>query len=298
MIRHIYRMEDVLNSCVAFGSFDGMHKGHLAVVDQVVAAANSRNLRSVIISTYSSARAKSEKVLTTESEKLYFMEKAGVNEMVTYNLDKEELDREMFIRQVVIEKTRARIIVTSEEDTELELLKRVAAEAEVNVIVIPAVWHEGRIITKMMIRDAFEQCRFEDVYAMCGHPYVMLGVVERGKALGRTVGMPTANLGVPEEKLKPPSGVYATLSELEDGVYKGLTNIGTRPSVDDLDHITIETFILNFDRDIYGQSVLLEVHLYIRGVTKFENLQEVQNQVQKDVERVRGYLNSTERMAI
>jgi len=291
-------MEDVLNSCVAFGSFDGMHAGHLAVVGQVVAAASTGNLRSVIISTYSACKAKAEKILTTEGEKLYLMEKAGIDVMVSYNLDKEEPNRETFIRRVVIEQTRARVIVTSEKDAELELLKRIASESGVNVIAVPVVRHKGEIITKSMVRDAFEQCRFEDVSEMCGHPYVMLGVVEHGKALGRTVGMPTANLGVPEEKLKPPSGVYATLSELDDGVYKGLTNIGTRPSVDNMSNITIETFLLDFDRDIYGKSVLLEVHLYIRGVKKFDSLQEVQSQVQKDLEKVRGYLDAAEQIAI
>ena len=111
-----------------------------------------------------------------------------------------------------------------------------------------------------------------------------------GKALGRTVGMPTANLGVGERKLIPRHGVYATLSTIDDESYKGLTNIGLRPSVDNYGYVTIETFVLDFAKDIYGKKIRVEVQEFIREVQKFDNLEEVKKQVGKDLEFVKNHV--------
>ena len=119
----------------------------------------------------------------------------------------------------------------------------------------------------------------------------MLGKVVHGKALGRTVGMPTANLQVPDKKIKPLDGVYCTRIILDNELFLAMTNIGKRPSVDTFDYVTIEAFILDFSRDIYGKQLVLEVHKFIRGVIKFDNLEQVQAQVQKDITEVRNLLD-------
>jgi len=103
--------------------------------------------------------------------------------------------------------------------------------------------------------------------------------------------MPTANLGFSEFKLLPAFGVYGTLSEIEGKNIKGLTNIGKRPSVDNYNYVTIETFLLDFSGDLYDKTISLEIHAYIRGVKKFNNLEEVKSQVNKDLESIRAYLN-------
>lgn len=108
------------------------------------------------------------------------------------------------------------------------------------------------------------------------------GEVVHGKALGRTVGMPTANLRVEGEEL-PQVGVYATRIKIGDTYYNSVTNVGQRPSVDDEKHITVESFIFDFYGDIYGKMVELEFHKFLRCTQKFEDLQAVQKQVEKDV---------------
>ena len=113
-----------------------------------------------------------------------------------------------------------------------------------------------------------------------------------GKAAGRKHGMPTANLGVAPNKISPPHGVYGTLSHMDGKYYRGMTNIGLRPSDDDIPIPTVETFLLNFDQDIYGRQVILEVFVYIRGVKKFAGgLDEVRKQIDKDIEQVRTYMD-------
>lgn len=117
---------------------------------------------------------------------------------------------------------------------------------------------------------------------MKGLPILLKGEVVQGKGLGRTVGMPTANLKIYEGTL-PESGVYLTRIEVDEKVYNSLTNIGKRPSVDSGDEVTVETLILDFNRDIYGKYVALEILEFLRPVLKFASLLEVREQVEEDI---------------
>ncbi len=119
-------------------------------------------------------------------------------------------------------------------------------------------------------------------------PIILKGKIVHGKALGRTVGMPTANLCI-EEGNVPDTGVYATEIMIGGESFISVTNIGARPSVDSETHITIETYIMDFDEDIYGEDVILKVYRYLRPVMQFANLQEVQKQVQIDMQTAKKY---------
>ena len=119
-------------------------------------------------------------------------------------------------------------------------------------------------------------------------PVILNGKVVRGKALGRTVGMPTANLCITEGTM-PEEGVYATRILIDGQSYISVTNIGRRPTVDDESYITVETFILDFNKEIYGEQAVLEVHKFLRPIQKFDSLKGVQMQVQQDVEMAKIY---------
>ena len=123
---------------------------------------------------------------------------------------------------------------------------------------------------------------------MMKEPVILSGIVVRGKALGRTVGMPTANLRIIDGTM-PENGVYATRIRIGDSAYVSVTNIGRRPTVDDESYITVESHIIDFDREIYGEQAVLEVHKFLRPIQKFVSLKEVQKQVQKDVETAKIY---------
>ena len=124
----------------------------------------------------------------------------------------------------------------------------------------------------------------------CNHPYLLTGKVIAGKGLGRTVNMPTANLDISSEAIVPKEGVYATRVTLRGNTYAGLTNVGRRPSVDDDNRTTVETYILDFDEDIYGETLTIEFVSYIRQVMKLANLEEVRQQVNRDIEVARSLL--------
>ena len=114
--------------------------------------------------------------------------------------------------------------------------------------------------------------------------YIIRGEVVHGKALGRTVGRPTANLKAEKGAMIPPSGVYATIGIIDGERYKAVTNVGTRPSVDNDNRVTIETFFLELNDDLYGKEITLEFLGFIRPTIKFDNLEQVSVQIQKDIE--------------
>ena len=113
--------------------------------------------------------------------------------------------------------------------------------------------------------------------------YTLTGYVVHGKALGRTVGMPTANLQMAEGVILPPDGVYAALAHVKNEEYPAVTNIGTRPSVDESEIKTVESYLIGFDGDIYGEFMRLELVEKIRDIRKMNSLEEVRFQVSKDI---------------
>lgn len=123
-------------------------------------------------------------------------------------------------------------------------------------------------------------------------PLCLRGNVVHGRAKGRTVGMPTANLEVKDREMLPEPGVYASRVIIGTEEYLGVTNVGKRPSVDDRDEITVETLILAFDREIYGQEISVKLYVYLRPVMRMESLKAVQLQVEKDSLRVRELLRN------
>lgn len=298
---YLLKLEKLENTCVTFGMFDGMHKGHMTVAKTVAEESKKRSLNSVILS-FDGTRDKivdQTNILTTEEEKVYYLKKMGIDKFISYSYTEEiqKMEADIFIKTILSDALGAKVVVVGrdcrfgkEGKGNLELLEKEAPKYGMHIVVCETVLAGGQPITSDSVKTAFKACDFEKMIELCGHPYTMIGEVMHGKALGRTVGMPTANLGVPDCKLKPPSGVYATLTDIEGDTYKGLTNIGKRPSVDDGDYITIETFLLDFAKDIYGKKIIMEVYLYIRGVVKFDCLEEVQKQVQKDLDKTKNYL--------
>ena len=273
------------NTCVAYGCFNTMHKGHMAIAEKVKETAQAKGLTPVIVTF-----PKEGKVLQTEVEKAYLFNKAGVETVLSY--EDGACEDAAFIKDVVSGKLGAKALIVGEGYKNLDAVKAAADKTGIEVVLCETQTADGKAVTDEMVMEVFEACNFQEVIALCGHPYIMIGQVEHGKALGRTVGMPTANLSSETNKIKPLDGVYATVVHVDNEFYKSMTNIGKRPSVDDFDYVTIEAFILDFARDIYGKTLVLEVHQFVRGVQKFANLEEVQKQVQKDIQKVREVLEN------
>lgn len=293
-MKHLYQIEKTDNACVAFGHFDGLHKGHRNLVQTLVREAKKRGLPSVLVSFVPS---EGTFVYTTEEEKALLLKNSGLDVLISCS-EKEKADP-----AALIKKTGASRIVCGDcrgnKDDCAEgapaqcaqlAIRKAAQELGIPIVMCEEVCENGEAISMPMLDAAFNRSDFDAFSRLCGRPYMMIGEVLHGKGLGRTVGMPTANLGLAPNKKKPPEGVYATLTRIDGEVFKGLTNIGRRPSVDNDTKISTETLLLDFSRDIYGKKIELYVCAFIRNVAKFAGLAEVQKQVQKDIVAARTVL--------
>lgn len=298
-MKHIFGSDmKVRNSCIAFGQFDGLHKGHMSIIDELMKEKASDST-SVLLSLDYACNSTKERVIYTEEEKELILRNSSIDLMISYPFtgDIKKMEPERFIKEILIDKLGAKTIVAGEEcrfgrdcKGSIMTLKYFESKFNYRVVCPKTIKHKGQAVTSKLIKDAICEGNINKANELLGHTFKMMGEVVHGKAIGRTVGMPTANLKVAENKLMPQNGVYATLSEIENKVVKGLTNIGLRPSVDNNDYITIETFLLDFSKDIYGKKIVLDIHTYIRGVIKFDNIDEVKKQVDKDIRSIREYL--------
>ena len=258
-------------TCIAYGTFDGVHKGHRAIAEKLAQIARERDLFSIIVTV-----PKEKEYLTSEKEKEFLLGQTGVDRVISYT-GEDNL-------RMLLEDLEAKVLVVGENHKNLEQVKEDTKELGVELVICKLVSEDEEIITGEMVKQALLHGNMQRVEKLCGYPYIMCGTVEHGKGLGKKAGMPTANLKFDKEKLKPANGVYATTGYLNRRKYRGLTNAGKRPTVDDFDYTTIETFFLEFEGNLYEKEILIEFQKYIRDIRKFDDLSQVQAQIQKDIE--------------
>ena len=157
--------------------------------------------------------------------------------------------------------------------------------------VVPEQTMDGEKISSTRIRALLESGDVENANRLLGHPHILSGMVVSGKHLGRTIGVPTANLYLPEELLVPAFGVYAAVARVDDKQYPAVTNIGIRPTVDGRG-ITVESWLLDFDGDLYGRDLALEFHAFLRPERKFDRLDALSAQIQTDAQTAKQMLSN------
>ena len=279
------------NTCVAFGEFDGVHSGHLAVVERLKSDAKN-GMTSVVVSFAPTEESlQDKKILSTEEEKQYLLAKQGVDVMLSYPIGCEAVSLKQFVGDVLVRQLGAKVVVVGSNYEQLNELRAYASEFGFTLDVCDAVLADGEPVSASRIIEALSEGRLEQATALLGHPYLFVGTVMHGKARGRLVGMPTANISYKPYKQLPVHGVYGTLSDIDGHIVKGLTNIGKRPSDDNFDYVSIEAFLLDFAQDLYDKTITLEIHVHIRGVIKFNSLEEVKQQVDRDIVSIRTFLD-------
>ncbi|MCH5250632.1 MAG: bifunctional riboflavin kinase/FAD synthetase [Lachnospiraceae bacterium] len=291
-------------SAVAIGKFDGMHLGHQKLLNKVLEQKNN-GLISVIF-TFDPApeaffRGRLLQGLMTKEEKRFAFDKLGIDVLIEFPMNKETAatEPERFVTEYLTGKLGAAVIVAGTDISfgnkgagDAELLKRMAKSNGYHAEIIDKVTFEGQEISSTLIRDTVRRGDMESVTLLMGEPYQISGIVSHGRRFGRTIGMPTANLIPSGEKLLPPSGVYYSYAWVEGVRYKAISNVGCKPTVTDDKIMGVETYFYDFDDVIYGKELTVELLSFKRPEMKFENLEALKSQMQKDISEGRRYFEN------
>lgn len=276
----------------ALGYFDGVHLGHQALLAACRKLAYSHYCRcgAVTFSPHPQQLIQGSAVALINTgedrEKLLLKKTDSVLEL-TFDQTLKDMSWQDFCRMLVRENGAAGFVCGSDfrfgcrgEGT-AALLRQFCQENNLYCMVVEQQSLDGIRISSTHIRTLLENGSIREANRFLGHPHTLSGTVVGGKQLGRTIGIPTANLQYPKALLKMPHGVYACKVEAEGKYYLAVTNIGTRPTVSG-EGVTVESHLLKFSGDLYGKQVTLFFYDYLRPEYKFSNLSELQKQVEKD----------------
>lgn len=266
------------NAAVSFGAFDGIHAGHRSVIEKLI----SHDCSAVI------SFVTEEEVIYTETEKEYLLDRLGVKNMISVPAKKYmTLPMDEFVGKYLVQKLGVGTVVVGENYEKLTELKAACKKNNITLETAAEISDGGESVTADMLQRIIKGGDMDRAFRLMGGSYVIAGPVVHGKGAGRQHGMPTANLGYARNKIWPKNGVYGTAVRVKDSNRMGVTNIGLRPSDDNLTVPTCETYILDFDGCIYDTNIVLEAFTYVRPVIRFSNLDGVKEQIDKDIEWIK-----------
>ena len=275
---------------VILGNFDGVHKGHQVILQKAVETAKDKGLKTIVY-TFSEYPKNQQTKITTCSEKAYFLDKNKIDYLCLEQFEKvRNYSPEEFVEKVIVNDLNAAEVYCGFNFTfgkgksgNVETLKKLLEERNLKLNVQKAVLDDdGKIISSTRIRNYIKGGNFEKVRELLGHNFIILGEVIYGKQLGRVIGFPTANLKF-ENKIYPEFGVYGVKIHIQgdEKIYNGVMNIGRNPTVD-VGILSVETNIFDFNEDIYGKIILIEVLENIRYEKKFSSVEKLKEQIGKD----------------
>ena len=293
---------------VTIGTFDGVHLGHRKLILKLRELADTIQGETVVLTFFPHPRMvlypneHGLELLNTIEEKISLLTEAGVDHLIIHPFDKNfsELSSEEFIREVIVKKLKTRKLVIGydhhfgkKREGNFEDLVRMAPEYNFEVEKIEEQDVNDIAVSSTRVRNALKKGDVTTAMSYLGRPYTITGKVIHGKKIGRTIGFPTANLQIREDyKLLPAEGVYIIMVEIENETFYGMLSIGRRPTLENDGRLSVEVYILNFDRDIYGEEITLHLLKWIRGDQKFSWLEELQQQIEKDRTFTTNYIKS------
>jgi len=286
----------VSETVVTVGTFDGVHRGHQAVLAEIKERARARGLRSLVV-TFEPHPLEivnppaAPKLLTLPDEKRELLAGAGLDrvEVLPFTAELARLEPEQFVRDVLRQRLAMRELVLGFDHGfgrgrtgDVELLRRLGETDGFKVDVVEAVLDGGHAISSTLIRTAVAHGNLVAAGRWLGRPYTIRGVVERGAGRGRTIGIPTANLATPDpRKLLPPDGGYAVRVTWRQQRFGGMMNQGSRPTFG-LEARVLEVHLFDFAGDLYGETVTIEWIRRLRDVQAFPSREALVAQLERD----------------
>ena len=293
-------------SVVTIGTFDGVHIGHLAILDRLIKTAKKDNLESVVLTFFPHPRMVLQKdadikLINTIEERKKLLEKTGLDQLIIHPFSKEfsRLTALEFVRDILVNQLNLKKIIIGYDhrfgrnrNATIEDLKEFGKTYDFEVIEISAQQLEKVSISSTKIRTALKEGNIETTNKYLGYPFMLSGTIVKGRGIGKTLDFPTANLHIDEDyKLIPKEGVYLVKSVISGKETFGITNIGTNPTVGGK-HQTIETYFLDYNEDLYNKTLRLKFITRIRDEKVFKNIEELKLAIKEDETFARNYLKN------
>lgn len=286
---------------VALGNFDGLHRGHLKILDRVCRQARE-HLATPIVMTFDPHPPrivrpdKAPPLLMTTAQRIEAVRKEGIEgvAIVRFTPELSRWEPEQFVRAVLVEWLHVaevwvggNFLFGRDRSGNFSLLRSLGARYGFRVEKIDPVRYKDFVVSSTRVRRLVAEGRVDEAGALLGHYPFLDGVVVEGAARGRLLGFPTANLATTNELL-PPHGIYATTATIDGVIYRSVTSIGVRPTFETDGVPTIETYILDFSRDIYGKTVRLAFVQRMRAERAFPDVPTLVAQIDADCRQARG----------
>lgn len=306
---------------IALGNFDGVHRGHRKVIEPVAVAArmSSPVLAGAVCGAVEAGSlgqstapiatvvtfcphpqefftGQRRLLLTPIPEKAQYLQTIGIEQLVLlpFNWTLANLTPQEFVEQILVQRLQSRQISVGQDFRfgrkragTVADLQQIAAQYGIPVEVASLYLHDGERISSSAIRQALSQGELDRANELLGRAYTLVGEVVTGKQLGRTIGFPTANLKLPDDKFLPRCGVYSVwVKSAELGQQPGVMNIGYRPTVEG-QQISVEVHLLDWSGDLYGQTLTVSLEQFLRPEQKFASLEDLKAQIQRDAEQAR-----------
>ncbi len=292
-------VESINKPILTIGTFDGVHLGHQKIVNTLIEKAKQEGGESVLLTFSPHPRmvlfpdSHHLKLIQTEEEKFRKLALTGIDNLIVFPFTFEfsRLSAMEFVRDILVNQLKVHSVIIGYDhqfgrnrEGNIHYLKEVSSIYEFEAIEIPAEEIDEINVSSTKIRMAIEQGEIERANQFLGTPFELNGNVVRGSQIGRTIGFPTANLFIQDTtKILPSNGVYVVLVYLDGNCFHGIMNIGFRPTVHSESIKQIEIHIFDFEKDIYGKNLKVEIVTRLRDEIKFESREALVKQIQQDV---------------
>lgn len=294
------------HAVVTSGTFDGVHIGHQKILKSLNEIAAKKGGESVVLTFWPHPRmvvsrdSQQLKLITTIEEKIALIEKLGVQHLLVVPFTREfsELSAEKYVQEILINTIGTKTLVIGYDhrfgknrEGGFDYLEKNSNRFGISLEEIPRQEIEDLTISSTKVRNALTDGNVDLASNLLGRNYEFTGIVAKGRQLGRQLGFPTANVQVKENyKLIPANGVYAVRANVREVVYNGIMNIGNRPTVEGVGR-TQEVHIFDFNSDIYGELITVEIVSFIRNEVKFSSITELKNQIEVDSSSAKALLS-------
>lgn len=279
------------NCAVTMGKFDGIHRGHRKLVEKILER-KALGEQAVVFAFDASNR-----VILTGKERAGLLESMGVDVLIECPLNDQfkRMKAESFVREILMGDLHAAYVAVGEDNRfgferkgTPELLREMGRKYGFETEILPKEMDGHRKVSSTYIREELKKGNMEKVTSLMGMDYLVDGVVEHGRGLGRKMLLPTTNVVPSKNKLMPPNGVYVTLSKFGDQTFRGITNVGYKPTIGEA-FVGVETYLFDCDENLYGESCQVSFKHFLRPEQKFSSLEALKSQLLKDAEAGRKY---------